>query len=110
MFNNRTISAYALGILTGSAITGAIALAAPAKADPVNGAERAVCVLLDETPTFQGIEHTGSLLEEKAGLTDYQAGEFIAQSVKDYCPEHTQLILDFVATYAPTPAQTKQLA
>ena len=49
-------------------------------------------------------------LEAKAGLTDYQAGEFIAQSVKDYCPEHTQLILDFVAVYAPTPAQTKQLA
>ena len=57
---------------------------------------------------FGGIIHTAAVLVQEAGVTSYQAGQFIAMSVANQCPEHTQLILDFVKTYSDqTPTNSR---
>lgn len=100
---NTAIKGFALGIITGSAITsGAILLAAPAKAEPsVNSAERVVCLMLDTDPTFGGVVHAAAEIVQATGATAYQAGQFIAVSVADQCPEHQPLLDAFVKAYAP---------
>lgn len=100
---NTTIKGFALGVITGTTLTaGAILLSAPpANAAPnVNSAERVVCLMLDADPTFPGVMHAAAVLVQEAGVTAYQAGQFIAMSVEDMCPEHTGLLLDFIAEYS----------
>lgn len=99
--NRNAIRAFALGIITGSFLTsGIVLLSAPAKADPdVAKGERVVCLLLDQNPSFQGIIQTAVVIEQKTGASDYEAGQMIAQSVYDQCPEYIPLIKAFVGQY-----------
>lgn len=95
------IRIFALGIVTGSFLTaGIILLAGPAKADPdVARGERVVCLLLDQDPSLAGIIKTATVIEQKTGVSDYTAGQMIAASVYDQCPEYIPLLKSFVDTY-----------
>lgn len=102
---NSTIRGFALGVITGATFTaGAMLLSAPpANAEPsVNSAERVVCLMLDQDPTFPGVMHTAAVLVQQAGVTAYQAGQFIAMSVIDQCPEHGPLLNAFIKEYSPS--------
>jgi hypothetical protein len=86
--------AGALGVI-------AVLAAAPAKADtdPVVVAYSAhyggaVCSVLDEFPSENGILGIGkSIIED--GLTGYQAGQVLYLSVSDVCPRHMGLLRAF---------------
>jgi hypothetical protein len=85
------------------AVLGCIALilATPAKADVDNVVFAysahyggAVCSVLDEFPSENGILGIGASIMED-GLTGYQAGQVIYLSVSDICPRHMGLIRAF---------------
>ncbi len=96
-----TVRAFAFGICTGSLITAATIIAAPAKADPdrvsVDYAQRygwAVCATLDEFPSFAGLIGVGESIYDD-GLSWRQAGQVLAVSVADQCPRHLQMMNAF---------------
>jgi hypothetical protein len=79
----------------------ALILATPAKADtdPVVVAYSAhyggaVCSVLDEFPSENGILGIGTSIMED-GLTGYQAGQVLYLSVSDVCPRHMGLLRAF---------------
>lgn len=101
------IKGFALGLLTGTAVVASAAiLAGTAKAD-TDGAAFAyaaaygtvVCQVLDEYPTYGGIEGIAEAIVED-GLSYYQAGEVIALSVIRICPQHTALMNRYVTAEA----------
>ena len=99
------VKAFSLGIITGSFLTAAvISFAAPVKADTAVQvyADRyagAVCNVLDEYPTFDGIIGIGTAIVED-GFTPRQAGQVMGIAVLEVCPRHTGLMNDFVNYYA----------
>lgn len=101
------VRGFALGLITGTFLTASVVLfAQPAKADPnIAAGERVVCLLLDSNPTFQGIIQAAAVIEQKTGVDDRTAGQMIAASVYDQCPEYIPLITAFVQKYGG--AQTK---
>lgn len=58
----------------------------------------AVCMTLSSYPTFGGVMGVAEALMEE-GYSPYQTGEIIGEAVRDYCPEHTALILRFAAAF-----------
>lgn len=59
----------------------------------------AVCETLDEYPSFAGIYGIGDAIAED-GLTYHQAGQVIAISVAEICPQHLALVKSFAASAA----------
>lgn len=98
------VKAFSLGVVAGAFLTAGIVAAAPAKADP-DGASvayaaaygPAVCNVLDEYPSFDGIVGIGQAIMDD-GLSARQAGQVVALSVAEFCPRHARLILAFADT------------
>jgi hypothetical protein len=92
-------------LLAASAFLGAIAYAASAKADdPVAAYEwqygPAACSYLSTHNSIAGL--SAVLLDaESLGLTPEQAGQAVAGSVLDLCPEYTPVLRAFVLRYGP---------
>jgi hypothetical protein len=94
--------------VTGAVLTaGVSAFAAPAKAepDPSNEvleytvkAEGAVCRTLTKYPTIYGVRGILDSIEDQ-GFTPYDAGEIVALSVTDACPQFVPVLEKFVAVY-----------
>lgn len=61
--------------------------------------EAAVCQTLDEYPTVPGVVGIVNAIVGD-GLTAGQAGEVIAMSVIDMCPQHEGLLRRFIAQFA----------
>lgn len=60
----------------------------------------AACDFLGEHPTIDGL--SGVILgAEQMGLTARQAGEAVASSVLDMCPDRTPILRQFVMRYGP---------
>lgn len=101
---NNSIKSFAVGVITGSFLTtGIILLAAPAKADTTSTAfaanyGTAVCNTIAQHPTTDGLLGVMSAITDN-GLTDRQAGEAVAMSVFEVCPEYTWLLKEFVSKY-----------
>lgn len=98
-----TLRAYALGVFTGSLVTATLTiLATPAKADVPDSAiaeySVPVCMTLDDYPSIAGILGIGKGLLSY-GWTAREAGEIVAASVIDVCPEYMPLLRQFIATY-----------
>lgn len=99
-----TFKAYAFGVFTGSLVTAGLTIwAAPAKADvtdyTVDRYSDAVCAVLSDYPSFDGIIGIGQSLSLDFGFTGYEAGEIIAGSVITNCPQFVPLIKAFGAAY-----------
>jgi len=62
----------------------------------------AICLTLDQFPTFAGIEGIATAIVQEGYLSFYDAGRAIRVSVDNVCPEHTGLINLFSNTYAPS--------
>jgi len=93
-------------LLAASAFLGAIAYAASAEADGAVDAwemeygPAACSFLADGHNTLAGL--SGVILgAEHLGLTPEQAGQAVASSVLDLCPEYTPLLRAFVLKYGP---------
>lgn len=92
-------------LLATSVFLGAILYAASAKADGVTDAYEveygpAACSYLSDHPTIAGL--SAVIIDATAiGLTPEQAGQAVASSVLDICPQYTPLLRQFVARYAP---------
>lgn len=95
-------------LMAASVLIGAIFYAASARADGAVDAWEAeygpaACSFLGQHPTLAGL--SGVILgAEKLGLSPMQAGEAVASSVLDVCPEYTPLLRDFVRRYGPVTA------
>jgi hypothetical protein len=100
------VKAFALGMVAGSFLTASmLVLAFPVKAEPDSATVayaatygEAVCMTLDDHPTFNGIIGIGNAIVED-GLTGYQAGGVIGLSVMEFCPRHLELMNQFAAAY-----------
>lgn len=106
-----TLKAYAFGVFTGSLVTAGLTIwAAPAKADvtdrTVDRYSDAVCAVLSDYPSFDGIIGIGQSLSIDFGFTGYEAGEIIAGSVITNCPEFIPLVKNFGNAFAAS-ANTK---
>ena len=106
-----TFKAYAFGVFTGSLVTAGLTIwAAPAKADVTDATvdlySDAVCSVLADHSSFDGIIGIGQSLSVDFGFTGYEAGEIIAGSVITNCPQFVPLIKAFGTTYGAT-AKTK---
>ena len=107
---NRSLRAFGLGLVTGAVLTAGItAVAAPAGAEPnpsievleyTARAEGAVCRTLNKYPTINGVSGILAAIEDE-GFTPYEAGEIVAMSVLDACPQLVPVLEQFVAVYAP---------
>ena len=110
MSRTRTaaIKGYALGIITGTALTaGTILLASPAKADPVEEIATDVCMALQQNPTVGEVSRLITIFVSN-GVSPYQAGEFIGAAVESHCSRYEPVLLAFINTYGP--ANTKAVA
>lgn len=92
-------------LLATSVFLGAILYAASAKADGVTDAYEweygpAACSYLSTHTTVAGLSAV-VLDAEAMGLTPEQAGQAVASSVLDICPEYTPILRQFVAKYGP---------
>ena len=106
---NRSVRAFSLGLVTGAALTAGItAFAAPAHAEPDPSsevleytvrAEGAVCRTISNYPTIYGVKGILTAIEQQDGFTPYEAGEIVALSVEDACPQLVPVLEKFVAVY-----------
>ena len=88
------------------ACLGVVAFAASAHADP-DGASvafaaeygPAVCQTLDDHDSIPGMLGVGLAIVDE-GLSEEQAGEVIALSVREICPRHLDLLKAFIAYYS----------
>jgi hypothetical protein len=97
-----------LGLVTGAVLTAGItAFAAPANADPEPSGEvleytvqveGAVCRTISKYPTIYGVRGILEAIEDE-GFTPYEAGEIVALSVTDSCPQFVPVLEKFVAVY-----------
>jgi hypothetical protein len=106
-----TLKAYAFGVFTGSLVTAGLTIwAAPANADVTDATvdlySDAVCSVLADHFSFDGIIGIGQSLSTEYGFTGYEAGEIIAASVITNCPQFIPLIKAFGTTYSAS-AKTK---
>jgi len=91
-----------VAIIVGAAFLGTAA----AKADPnpvydyAVAHSDAVCTVLDEYPSFDGIVGIGLGIHD-AGYTFEQAGQIIRYAVDTRCPEHTGLLGAFIRANTP---------
>jgi hypothetical protein len=93
-------------MVAGSFLTASmLVFAFPVKAEPDSATVayaatygEAVCMTLDDHPTFNGIIGIANAIVED-GLTMYQAGGVIGLSVMEICPRHTALMNRFASTY-----------
>lgn len=103
-----TIRAYALGIITGAALTAGTALLATPTANADTDVDRvtaayadtfgpAVCATLDEYPTLGGILGVAQAIVED-GLSAYQAGQVLYLAADRDCPHHLPMLLEWAAT------------
>lgn len=81
-----------------------ILFAPQAHADPVDryagqNAPR-VCQVLDTYPTFDGISGVADAITQESNLTYRDAGRVIATAVITVCPQHIELIKDYIRAYA----------
>lgn len=99
-----------MGMIAGSFLTAGLVFAIPAKAEPdaavvayaaTYGA--AVCSVLDDYPTVDGVVGVGQAIMED-GLSAYQAGGVIGLSVIEICPRHTGLMNRFARVYGESMA------
>lgn len=105
------VKVFSLGMITGSFLTaGVVLLAAPADASPDDTSvayasmyASAVCEVLDQYPTFDGIVGIGAAIMED-GLSARQAGQVIGLSVAEVCPRHAGLVLRFSEAVNGVPA------
>jgi hypothetical protein len=96
------IRAYAAGLITGTVLMAGASIAAPSAKADVDGAAVAyaaafgsiVCEVLDEYPSFGGIEGIAQAVVED-GLSSYQAGEVIYLAVDEICPRHMPLVMSY---------------
>lgn len=105
---NNSVRSFSLGLITGAVITAGIgALAPQANAEPEPSievleytakAEFAVCRTLSKYPTLNGLSGILYAIED-AGFTSYEAGQIVAMSVTDACPQHIPVLERFVAVY-----------
>lgn len=94
-----TLRAYAFGVITGSIVTASLAVwTTPAKAD--TGTDYAVCSVLEQYPSIQGIIGIGLALKDE-GYSGYEAGEVIGTAVINECPQFIPLMMRFAEMYAP---------
>lgn len=106
---NTAIKAYALGIITGTALTaGTILLSAPAKADQGDELATLVCSSLDRQPTVANVAAILNDLVE-FGASPQQAAQVVVISVSQYCTRNIPVAQAFIDTYAPSEAQHKQV-
>ena len=84
---------------------GVIVWAASAKAEPSSGAVAytaefggLVCSVLSEHPSTDGMVGIMAAIQQQ-GLPAYQAGEVMALSVAELCPQYTYLLRAFVTKY-----------
>ena len=104
MRHHRAIGAYALGIITGSAITGAIILATPtAHADPTEEIATDVCMALEANPTVGEVSRLLTIFVSD-GVTPYHAGEFIGAAVATHCSRYEPVLQAFINQYGPANA------
>lgn len=97
--------AYALGIITGSFITAAALVAAPAKSEPVGDAVIAyvatfggsLCAALNEQPTFDMLTNAFQVIVAD-GLSWRQAAQVVILSVQEICPQHQSLLSRYAAS------------
>lgn len=85
-----------------------VLLSAPARADTDNVAFAyaatyggAVCAVLDDYPSFDGIIGIGQSIHGD-GLSYAQAGEVIFLAAQEICPRHLPLVTRFAAAYGDT--------
>ena len=101
MRHHRAIGAYALGIITGTAITGAIVLATPAAhADPAEEVATDICMALQANPTVGEVSRLLTILVSN-GITPYHAGEIIGADVTSHCSRYTPVLQAFINQYGP---------
>lgn len=58
----------------------------------------AVCMTLDDYPTFGGIIGIGRAIVDQTGMSYHDAGQAIGYSVSELCPRHMGLLARFIAT------------
>lgn len=56
-----------------------------------------VCMELDRTSTFTGLEHVMSNIAATTRLSDFDIGEAVVVSVSAVCPHHIGLLKRYVA-------------
>lgn len=61
----------------------------------------AICSVLDDYPTFNGIIGIGKSITDNSSLDWSAAGEAVAIAVLDLCPRHTDLLRRFVMRFGP---------
>lgn len=85
-------------VMIGTALGVAVAHATPATAGEVFARERGadICAALDKHPNVPGVIAILDSLE-RYGLSEYDAGIALAESVVTVCPPHTLLLKQFVA-------------
>ena len=94
------------------AALGTVVYAASAKADDSDARAYAVeygpavCSVLDDYPSFDGIIGIGSAIVERDSLSAYDAGAAIGYSVRFLCPRHAGLLAQFVSAYGHSQVAT----
>lgn len=87
-----------------TALPVALIVAAPAHADVATDYASihadAVCETLNDYPSFAGVAGVAEAIVGQ-GLSWSDAGRVIALSVINVCPQHTELLREFAATYGP---------
>jgi len=59
-----------------------------------------VCEVLDRFPTFNGINGVADAITQESNLTYRDAGRVLAISVITVCPQHIELLKDYIRVYA----------
>ena len=93
-----TILLIAIATFLGALFGSAIAKATPID-DYIATNAGAICNLLDNEPTVDGVAAIGIILMGK-GLTPQQAGEVMVRSVIGLCPRHIPELKAFAAKYS----------
>ncbi|CPR34003.1 Bacteriophage protein [Mycobacteroides abscessus] len=101
MFQRRsTMSRVGRTAAASVAISVMVMCSPPAHADPVidytSQVGAKVCVVLDASPSFVGVNIAANAIRND-GFTTYQAGEVIALAVGNYCPRHISLLRAYVS-------------
>lgn len=98
-----TLRAYAFGVFTGSVVTATMVMcAAPAKADvsepEIYRYAGPVCATVQDFPSTDGLLGIGYALMDE-GYTAHDAGQIIAASIIDVCPQYIPILRAFVNLY-----------
>ena len=96
------LAAAAAAVLAGAGVGYATDAHADAGAEYAATHAAAVCLTLDQFPSFAGIEGIAQAIVNDDGyMSFFDAGRAIRVSVDYVCPEHTNLLDAYAAVYAP---------